>query len=159
MKKSNFPGEIDKIDLQILDMLTENRNNKDISKTLKIPLSTIQRRVRKLIEKGLVTSKNYIDFTKFGFKSGYIHIYLSDGNIDFILEKISKLNGINSLEVHIGNSDIIAEAVYRDGRDLLNVIANVKRIEGVQRIVWSERILEYPLKNNNISLLELETVT
>ncbi|WP_148687515.1 Lrp/AsnC family transcriptional regulator [Candidatus Nitrosocosmicus hydrocola] len=159
MRKSNLPREIDKIDLQILELLIEDKINKEISSSLGIPLSTVQRRVRKLIEKGLVTSKNYIDFTKFGFKSGSIHIYLSDGNIDFILEKVSKLRGINSLEVHIGNSDIIAEVLYEEGRALLNLIANIKKLEGVQRIIWSERIYEYPLKNNNISLLELETVT
>ena len=156
MMKSNLSNEIDKIDVQILDLLIDNHNNKSISSSLKIPLSTIQRRVRNLIEKGFVVSKNYIDFTKFGFKSGTIHIYLNDGNLDLILEKVSKLKGVNSLEVHIGNSDIVAGIVYNHGRELLDIITNIKKIKGVERIVWSERILKYPLNDNNISLLELE---
>ncbi|HKR73889.1 MAG TPA: Lrp/AsnC family transcriptional regulator [Candidatus Nitrosocosmicus sp.] len=156
--KSTLTSGIDKIDTQILDLLVQNHNNKQISKTLKIPLSTVQRRVRKLIEKGFVTSKTLINFTKFGFKSGSIHIYLDDGNVDAILKSVSKLKGVTALEVHIGNSDIIAGVVYKDGRDLLYLIANIKKMEGVERIVWSERIFEYPLTSNNISLLELEPI-
>ena len=148
--------EIDRIDAKILDQLVQNHNNKYISKTLRIPLSTIQRRVRKLIEKGYVITKNYINFTKFGFKSGSIHIYLDDGNVNTILEKVSKLKGVTALEVHIGNSDIIAGVVYKEGRELLNIIGSIKKMEGVERIVWSERIFEYPLPENNISILELE---
>jgi DNA-binding Lrp family transcriptional regulator len=156
MKSNSLTNQIDKIDVQILDLLVKNYNNKNISKTLRIPLSTIQRRVRKLIEKGLVISKNHINFTEFGFKSGSLHIYLIDGDMNSILEKVSKLKGVNSLEVHIGNSDIIAEVVYKEGRELLEIIALIKKLGGVERIVWSERIYEYPLHNNNISLLELE---
>lgn len=156
--KSILTSGIDKIDTQILELLVQNHNNKHISRTLKIPLSTIQRRVRKLVEKGFVTSKTLINFTKFGFKSGSVHIYLDDGNVDTILNNVSKLKGVTSLEVHIGNSDIIAGVVYKDGRDLLYLIANIKKMEGVERIVWSERILEYPLTSKNISLLELEPI-
>jgi Lrp/AsnC family transcriptional regulator, regulator for asnA, asnC and gidA len=156
MKKSNLSAEIDKIDIQILDLLTENNGNKHISKTLRIPLSTIQRRVRKLIEKGFVTYKNNIDFTKFGFKSGSLHIYLKNGNVNSLLDKISKLKGVTSLEVHIGNSDIIARVVYKKGQDLLNLISNIKNMEGIERIVWSEYIFDYPITSSNVSLLELE---
>lgn len=159
MIKLNATNQIDKIDIQILDLLVQNHNNKHISKALKIPLSTIQRRVRKLIEKGFVISKNLINFTRFGLKSGTIHIYLADGNFDTILSKVSKLKGVTSLEVHIGNSDIIAGVVYKEGRDLLDIIASIKKMDGLERIVWSERIYEYPLPDNNISLLELEALS
>ena len=156
--KSNLSNEIDKIDIRILDLLIDNHSNKHISNALKIPLSTIQRRVRNLIAKGFVVSKNYIDFTKFGFKLGTLHIYLNDGKLDIILENVSKLKGVNSLEVHIGNPDILAGIVYNHGRELLDIITNIKKMKGVERIVWSERILEYALTDNNISLLELEPI-
>lgn len=152
--RSILPGEIDKTDLRVLDLLIQNITNKNIASTLKIPLSTIQRRVRNLIEKGFVVSKTHIDFTRFGFKSGSIHIYLSDGNIDTILNKVSKLKGVVLLEVHIGNSDIIAGVIYKEGKELLNLITSIKKMVGVERIVWSERIYEYPLSGNNTSFLE-----
>lgn len=152
-RKELLPNEIDKIDVKILELLIQNRDNKQISSTVGIPLSTIQRRVKKLFEKGFIESKNQINFTKFGFKPGCIHIYLHDGNIDTILEKVAKLKGVTSLEVHIGNSDIICDVVYRDGRELLDIITNIKKMEGVEKTVWSERMYEYPLKKNNVSLL------
>ncbi len=156
--KTILSGEVDESDVQILDLLIQNQNNKHISTTLKIPLSTVQRRVRKLVEKGFVTSNNYFDYTKFGFKSGSLHIYLKNGNVDTVLEKISKLKGVTSIEVHIGNSDIIAGIAYKEGRDLFDIIVRIKKMEGVDRIVWSERIYEYPIIGNNISLLELESI-
>jgi DNA-binding Lrp family transcriptional regulator len=154
--KPNLSDGIDKTDVRILDLVIENHSNKHLAYILKIPLSTIQRRVRKLIENGFIVSKNQINYTKFGFKSGSIHIYLSNGNMDEILDKVSKLKGVTSLEVHIGNSDIIADVVYKEGKDLLKLITAIKKIEGVERIVWSEKILEYNLPHGNISLLESE---
>lgn len=74
--------------------------------------------------------------------------------MDAILDKVSKLKGVVLLEVHIGNSDIIAGVIYKEGKDLLNLISSIKKMAGVERIVWSERILEYPLSGNNISFLE-----
>jgi len=153
--KAILSNDVDEIDVKILDLFTQNQNNKQIASTLKIPLSTIQRRVRKLVEKGFVVSKNYIDFKRFGFKSGTIHIYLNDGNVDSILENVSKLKGVTLLEVHIGNSDIIAGVVYKEGRELHKIITTIKKMEGVERIVWSELIFEYAISGNNISLLEL----
>src|SRR5690349_5701922 len=103
MMKPKLSDGIDKTDIQILDLLIKNHSNKHLASLLKIPLSTIQRRVRKLIENGFVVSKNQINYTKFGFKSGSIHIYLSNGNMDEILDKVSGLKGVTTLEVHIGN--------------------------------------------------------
>lgn len=154
LKLSSSDG-LDKTDIKILRPLVQNHNNKNISSTLKILLSTIQRRVRNRIEKGFIVSKNYIDYKKFGFTSGTIHIYLSDGNMDSILEQVSKLKGVTSLEVHIGNSDIIAGVVYKEGKELYDIIISVKRMQGVERIVWSERVLKYNLPGNTISILGL----
>jgi hypothetical protein len=70
------------------------------------------------------------------------------------MEKVSKIRCITSIEAHIGNSDILAGLMYNHGAELLDIIKSIKKMEGVERIVWSERILEYPIKNS-ISLLKL----
>jgi hypothetical protein len=61
------------------------------------------------------------------------------------MDKVSKIEDITSIELHIGNSDILAGVIYNQGADLLEIIAKIKIFEGVERIVWSERILEYPI--------------
>jgi len=50
------------------------------------------------------------------------------------------------VEIHIGNSDILGHVIYKEGKDLLDLISSIKRIEGVDRIVWSERIYQSPIK-------------
>jgi Lrp/AsnC family transcriptional regulator, regulator for asnA, asnC and gidA len=125
--------------------------NKQISAKLKIPLSTVQRRTRKLIEAGIVAIRAEVNFEKLGIKSGMIHIYLRDGIIDKLANKISTIDTITSTEVHVGNSDLIANVQYRNSMQLLQTISNIKHIEGVDRIVWSEKI--YDVRNNNTNFI------
>jgi DNA-binding Lrp family transcriptional regulator len=143
--KTIVSKEIDKTDVEVLELLIQNNNNKKISAILSIPLSTIQRRVKKLIEKGFVIPNHRINYEKFGIKTGLLHIYLNNGNLEDIMDKVSKIERITSIELHIGNSDIIAGVIYNQGSDLLEIITKIKKCEDVERIVWSERILEYPI--------------
>jgi DNA-binding Lrp family transcriptional regulator len=76
--KDVLSNVVDKIDLQIIELLIQNHDNKKISSILKIPVSTVQRRVRKIIEKGTVSSNTRINYETLGFKTGLIHIYLNN---------------------------------------------------------------------------------
>lgn len=131
---------VDKIDSEIIGLLLDGKNNKEISTKIRIPLSTVQRRVRNLIAKNLVTFNSEINYPKFGFKVGMLHIYLEDGDFERIANKIMELDGVTSVEVHIGNSDLIANVVYRRSIELLELIAKVKSFEKIDKIVWSEMV-------------------
>jgi len=61
---------------------------------------------------------------------------------------IYERDGITSVENHIGNSDILGNVIYKDSNDLLNLIATIKNMNGVERIVWSERVYQSPSKVN-----------
>jgi Lrp/AsnC family transcriptional regulator, regulator for asnA, asnC and gidA len=126
--------------------MVNGRNNKQISSQLSIPLSTIQRRVRTLLTKEIITPRVQLNYEKLGLKTGLLHIYLKSGDIDQIAKKVYEIDGITSFEIHIGNSDILANVVYKEGKKLLNIITTIKKIEGVERIVWSERIYQSPSK-------------
>ncbi|HEU5120092.1 MAG TPA: Lrp/AsnC family transcriptional regulator [Candidatus Nitrosocosmicus sp.] len=125
-----------------------NKTNKDISKDLGIPLSTIQRRARDLISTGYVVSKIQINYQKFGFKTGLVHVYLKDGNIEEFAKKVHNLNQITSVEIHIGNSDILGHVIYKEGKELLNLVSAIKKMQGVKRVLWSERVYQSPSKQN-----------
>jgi Lrp/AsnC family transcriptional regulator, regulator for asnA, asnC and gidA len=125
--------------------------NKELAANLKTPLSTIQRRTRNLIKNGTILTRSEVNYEKMGIKSGMIHIYLRDGNVDQLAHKISTFNTISSIEVHIGNSDLIANVGYRDNKQLLQTISDIKHIEGVDRIVWSEKI--YDVRNSNTNFI------
>ena len=134
-----------------------NKTNKEISQDLEIPLSTVQRRVRDLTSTGYVISKIQINYQKFGFKTGLVHVYLRNGNIEETAKKIHNLDQITSVEIHIGNSDVLGNVIYKEGKELLNLISAIKKMEGVKRIVWSERIYQSPFKRNKNMINILNT--
>src|SRR4026207_1689346 len=90
-----------------------NKNNKQMSTILRISLSTFQRRLRNLIEKGVIVSTFKVNYEKIGYRKGLIHVYKMDGNSKEIIKTISKLEGITSVETHIGDSDILVSVIYK----------------------------------------------
>jgi DNA-binding Lrp family transcriptional regulator len=136
---------IDDIDMRVIELLTFGFNNKQISAKLKIPLSTTQRRTRKLFEKGLIVTRTEPNYEKLGFKRGLIHIYLSKGEIESVGRAISKMKGIISASVHVGNSDIVGFFIYRNTWQLLKMTSDVKKVPGVEKIMWSEEVYSIPI--------------
>ena len=60
------------------------------------------------------------------------------------------MEGIISVSLHIGNSDILAEFVYVNADSLVDIISSIKKIEGVERIVWSQEIENIIISNDKI---------
>ena len=141
---------LDKIDYKIISLLIPGLENKEISKELGIPLSTIQRRTRNIIRKGLVEVRVQPNFRKIGVKKGLLHIYVLGGNIKEAAVGISKFDGVLNSSVHIGNSDIVAEFVYEDSQQLIDTIVKIKRLESVERVLWSEEVYTIPVEVENI---------
>jgi Lrp/AsnC family transcriptional regulator for asnA, asnC and gidA len=132
--------------------MINGKSNKEISQYLSIPLSTIQRRTRHLFASGIIISRVKLDYEKLGYKTGLLHIYLKNGNINAIAKRINELEGVTSIEIHIGNSDILTNVVYKDGKKLLLLVSEIKNFDGVERIVWSERVYRSPHKDIDVDL-------
>jgi DNA-binding Lrp family transcriptional regulator len=132
--------------------MINGKSNKEISQYLSIPLSTIQRRTRHLFESGIIIPRVELDYEKLGYKTGLLHIYLKNGNINAIAKRINELEGVTSIEIHIGNSDILTNVVYKDGKKLLLLVSEIKNFDGVERIVWSERVYRSPHKDIDVDL-------
>ena len=142
---------VDKIDSEIIGLLLNGKNNKEISTKIRIPLSTVQRRVRNLIARKLVTFNSEINYPKFGFKVGMLHIYLEDGDFERIANKVMELDSVTSVEVHIGNSDLIANVVYKRSIELFELIAKVKSFEKIDKIAWSEMV--YKISSSKVPIV------
>lgn len=125
--KNNLIKRPDEPDIKIIHLMVLNKTNKDIPSDLHMPLSTVQRRVRELLEAGYVKSSVQINFEKFGFKTGLVHVYLKNGNIEELAKKIYNLSQITYVEIHIGNSDILGNVIYKDSKELLNLISTLKK--------------------------------
>jgi Lrp/AsnC family transcriptional regulator, regulator for asnA, asnC and gidA len=61
-----------------------------------------------------------------------------------LIEKIGKAivenRGILSVSVHIGNSDLVVLFVFRDSKDLIETMGEIKEVEGVDKVFWSEEV-------------------
>ena len=147
---NSVTNSLDKTDFRIVSLLVLGYDNKKISSTLNIPLSTIQRRTRLILQSELVTQEYQPNFKMLGIKKGLLHTYLRDGKLRKTAEKISEMEGILSVSIHVGNSDIVSEFVYDNSEDLVDIIASIKDIEGVTHIVWSEEIYRLKIHKENI---------
>ncbi len=147
---NDIQSQMDKTDFRIISLLVLGYDNKKISSTLKIPLSTIQRRTRRILLSEIVKLEYIPNFKMLGIKKGLLHTYLRDGQLRKTAEKISEMEGILSVTIHVGNSDVVSEFVYENSEDLVDIIAQIKQIQGVQQVVWSEEISKLPSHKENI---------
>jgi DNA-binding Lrp family transcriptional regulator len=142
--------KFDKIDFKIVTLLVLGYHNKKISSTLKIPLSTIQRRTRIIVLSKIITQEYIPNFKILGIKKGVLHIYLRDGSLKQRAETISKLDGVLSVSIHVGNSDIVAEFVYDNSECLVDIISEIKHMQDIEKVLWSEEIYTVPTSKENI---------
>lgn len=131
---------LDELDIKILELMLTERESKNIASSLEKPLSTIQRRMRLLTNRGIIKMRAELDYSVLGLSTGLLHVYLHSGEIERAMEELLALNGITSTAAHIGNSDIVCNFVFRDGMEVMKLISKAKGIKGVDRVVWSQEI-------------------
>ena len=136
--------KFDKVDFKIITLLVLGYDNKKISSTLKIPLSTIQRRTRIILLSKIINQEYIPNFKILGIKKGILHIYLRDGSLKQRADTISKLDGVLSVSIHVGNSDIVAEFVYDNSECLVDIISEIKHMQGIEKVLWSEEVYKVP---------------
>jgi DNA-binding Lrp family transcriptional regulator len=141
---------LDNTDYRIIALLCSGRDNRQISTQLKIPLSTIQRRTRRIISSGIVNVGVQPNFKRLGLKRGALHICLYDGDIRKRVTQLSKMDGMISSSVQIGNSDVVSDYAYENTDQLMNTISSIKHMEGVDRVMWSEEVYRESVGSENI---------
>jgi Lrp/AsnC family transcriptional regulator for asnA, asnC and gidA len=145
-------SNIDESDIQIIKLLIKGNNNKEISSKLHIPLSTVQLRTKRILKQELVITTTHLNRCKFGYRTGLIHVYCSDKNIQQTAKEMLEFGGVTSVEIHIGNSDILADFAYKESKELFDVILKIKQISGIERVIWSERISRSTEKDYDLLL-------
>ena len=145
-------SNIDESDIQIIKLLIKGNNNKEISSKLHIPLSSVQRRTKRILKQELVITTTHLNRCKFGYRTGLIHVYCSDKNIQQTAKKMLEFAGVTSVEIHIGNSDILADFAYKESKELFDVILKIKQNSGIERVIWSERISRSAEKDYDLLL-------
>ncbi len=128
---------MDKLDYNIINALnTDARKSfRNIAKDLKVSLSTISNRIKRLEDKGII--ERYIPVInreKIGYDlTAVINIKLTHGKLIEVQEKISKDKHISAVYDITGDWDSLIIAHFKDRRDLNNFIKRVLSMEFVER--------------------------
>jgi DNA-binding Lrp family transcriptional regulator len=137
-----FP--IDSIDIHIIrELLAETDiRSVDIASKYKIPLSTIQRRRKRLVD-SILEKKFLLDITKGGLRTGMILANVERGKAKEVAKMIlerHKNNTISSSTRINDQNNVIAEVIYNNSSELHNILEQVKEIPYVSSVTWSELV-------------------
>ncbi|MCK5561641.1 MAG: Lrp/AsnC family transcriptional regulator [Thermoplasmata archaeon] len=130
---------IDKLDLKIINVLNKNARTsfREISRKLKVSLTTVANRVKKLEGEGII--KGYIpliDLDKLGYDLlTIIGVRIQHGKLMEVERKISKDPHVYEIYDTTGDWDSIIIARFRSRDELNSFIKNVLAEEDVERTI------------------------
>ena len=130
-------NNMDKLDYTIIKSLNENgrKSFRHVAKELKVSLSTISNRVKRLEEDGVI--ERYVPVVnkeKIGYDlTAVINIKLTHGKLIEVQEKISKDTHVSAVYDITGDWDSLIVAHFKDRRDLNKFIKRILSIEYVER--------------------------
>jgi DNA-binding Lrp family transcriptional regulator len=149
--------DLDKTDQQLIKLLLEGYSNKKIALQAKSPLSTIQRRIRKLFENEYVIKRNEMNHKKLGLRKVYLLVSLKGDFSTPIAQKISSIRGITFIALVTGGIDILCICIFKDTDNLFKIIENIRAIERVDKVTWSEEVSTIPIREGGLQEYQVET--
>lgn len=143
---------LDRLSKNIINELIKNPNltSEAITRTVKCPLSTVQRR-RTALERSILTKTYNLDLSSFGWRIADLMIELEKGDPSAISENIIQNNSKNimnaSLRIGSLQVNMVARVCYRSSKELHQILQDIKVHDKVGRVEWSE-VVQITAKNN-----------
>ena len=131
---------IDNLDEKLLGLLVKGYENKKIAVEVKTPLSTIQRRIRKIFENQYLSKRNELNYKKLGLRKGYLQISLKGDKSYEVAQKLAGIRGVIGVSELTGHFDILCTCIFKNTDELFNLIENIKTIERIDKVTWSEEV-------------------
>jgi DNA-binding Lrp family transcriptional regulator len=136
----NYVDSFDEIDLKLLNLFLRYKNNKRIAQESKIPLSTVKRRTKNMLNGGLVSQKVEINYNKLGINKAFLFINTSKKEHSVIVTDLFKINQILSISVTLYNFDLICIVVFKDNKELSGIVSATKKTPGVKKVLIAQEI-------------------
>ena len=132
-------SRIDKMILKEILSPNENKSSVSMSRKLEIPMTTIQRR-RKRLEKEFLEEDYTLLLEKFGWHRVDFFISTSDGKTDALANDLLSLNQVTAVGKTIGEHtiDLRVETIVKDNHEILDLLETFQAMEGIRDAVWSE---------------------
>jgi DNA-binding Lrp family transcriptional regulator len=133
---------VDKKILKTLLSSTGEISSLTLSRELDIPLSTVQRR-RKRLEADFLEASYSPRLEKLGWRVAMLFVRTEKGNTigigkEILSWKESTLRVWRAIGAE--TTDIITEVIFKDNKDLMHMIERVKAIKGVTNLSWIELV-------------------
>lgn len=135
--------QLSPIDRKLLKVLLspngEIKSTKNISKKLGVPVATLRRR-RKRLERDFLKILYVLDIEKFGWRRVDFFISIMQGKVDPVANALVNLDDVTYVGKSIGEHtiDLRVETIIKDNSVLLNLLEQIKAMDGVKDVVWSE---------------------
>jgi DNA-binding Lrp family transcriptional regulator len=137
-------SQLSDVDRKMLKLLLDSEGtitSHDLSAKLDVPLSTVQRRRKRLEETYLI--KHYsLDPMKFGYRRIDLLIYTEGGETINVGKELLEREEVTYAARTIGEHtiDLRLEVFVKDNSVLLDLLEHVKAMKGVRDVIWTEVI-------------------
>lgn len=145
---------IDRTDQRLIGLLLKGATNKNIALHENLPLSTIQRRIRRIYENGYVIKKNELNYKKLGLRKAYLLISLKGNSSAQVAQEISTIKGVAFISLVTGNIDILCTCIFKDTVDIFTKVESIKTIKEVDNVIWSEEVSSTSIQEMSVLGLE-----
>jgi DNA-binding Lrp family transcriptional regulator len=149
---------LDRINKNIVNELVSDpyATSERIAKKIDVPLSTVQRR-RTALERSILNKTYSLDLGQLGWRIADLLIGIDKGDPRSTAKNIIQENSENimSASLRIGSPEInmVAQIHYRSSQELHQILQNIRALENIGRVEWSELVEEIGNDNGDFVLI------
>lgn len=132
------PPKVDALDVRLISQLEINprQSYQDLAVTLNVDASTVQRRVKRLIDQRIIFLDVELNTVGLGYHVVVLGLNVSPGHVDTVAEGLARQPNVEYVMITSGPYDIMAWSSHRDSEDLFDFItgdlAKIPNISGVE---------------------------
>ena len=135
---------LDSTNIKIISQLVNDPSisSLTLAKRLDIPLSTLQRR-RLRVEKAIIKKTYTLNYKSFGARVGDLIVNVDKGKSDEVAQNILKRHKNNVVYCHTRIDlvhSVLAHVIYKNTEDLYYLIEDIKAMQYVNGLSWSEMV-------------------
>jgi DNA-binding Lrp family transcriptional regulator len=142
---TNKYDSFDESDLEIIRYMLAGYTGADIARKTGMPLTTIQRRSKRLLQEGFVIPVTHLNYKKFGLRRGMLFLKCKNADLEEAVKYISKIKGIESAGAYLGSLNLIANVVYVDIKEVLQIVHAIQKLDLINEVTWLEEVYSLPV--------------